>query len=54
MPRTARNAPGGLIYHFINRGVGKQRIFFDDSDYLAFEGVIQETLRKQKRCQERS
>ena len=46
MPRTARNAPGGLIYHVINRGVGKQRIFFDDSDYLAFEGVIQETLVK--------
>ena len=37
MPRTARNAPGGLIYHVINRGVGKQRIFFDDSGYLAFD-----------------
>ena len=24
MPRTARAAPGGMVFHVINRGVGKQ------------------------------
>ena len=46
MPRTARNAPGGMVFHVINRGVGKQQLFFNDDDYLAFERVIQETLEK--------
>ena len=46
MPRTARVAPGGMMYHVINRGVGKNDLFFDDDDYLAFERVIQETLEK--------
>ena len=46
MPRTARVAPGGMIYHVINRGVGKQKVFFSDDDYLAFERVIAETLDK--------
>ena len=40
MPRTARVAPGGMIYHVINRGVGKNDLFFEDDDYLAFERVI--------------
>jgi len=30
MPRTARVGPGGLVYHVINRGVGRQQLFFDD------------------------
>jgi putative transposase len=46
MPRTARNAPGGMVYHVINRGVGKKKLFFKDEDYLAFERVIVETLEK--------
>ncbi len=46
MPRTARIAPGGCVYHVINRGVGRQQLFFDDDDYLAFERVIAETLEK--------
>ncbi len=46
MPRTARVAPAGYIYHVINRGVGRQPLFFDDDDYLAFEQVIAETLEK--------
>jgi len=46
MPRTARLAPGGMVYHVINRGVGKQQLFFSDDDYLAFEQVIVETLEK--------
>ncbi len=35
MPRTARVAPGGMVYHVINRGVGKNTLFFCDDDYLA-------------------
>ena len=46
MPRKARIAPGGMVYHVINRGVGKNDLFFNDDDYLAFERVIQETLEK--------
>ena len=46
MPRTARVALGGLVYHVINRGVGRQQLFFDDDDYLAFESTIAETLEK--------
>ena len=39
MPRTARKAPGGMVYHVINRGVGRNKLFFNDDDYQAFEGV---------------
>jgi putative transposase len=46
MPRTARVAPGGLVYHVINRGVGRQQLFFDDGDYEAFEEIVGETLEK--------
>ncbi len=35
-----------MVFHVINRGVGKQQLFFNDQDYLAFERVIQETLEK--------
>ena len=46
MPRTTRYAPGGYIYHVLNRGVGRQQLFFSDADYLAFERIIVETLKK--------
>ncbi len=46
MPRTARVAPGGVVYHVINRGVGRQQLFFSDDDYLAFARVIAETFEK--------
>lgn len=46
MPRTARLAPGGMVYHVINRGVGKQQLFFNNDDYHAFERVIVESLEK--------
>ena len=44
MPRTARQAPGGIVYHVLNRGVGCMRLFDKDGDYEAFERVIEETL----------
>jgi putative transposase len=44
MPRTARLAPGGYVFHVLNRGNLRARIFDDDGDYAAFEGVLEETL----------
>ena len=35
-----------MVYHVINRGVGKQQLFFNDEDYLAFERIIAETLER--------
>ena len=35
-----------MVYHVINRGVGKNDLFYSDADYLAFERVIRETLEK--------
>src|SRR5215469_1066588 len=44
MPRTARLAPGGMLFHVLNRGVGKTRLFVKDADFEAFEGMIDQTL----------
>ena len=45
MPRASRNFPGGLVYHVLNRGVGRRTLFEKDGDFLAFEKVVEETLR---------
>ncbi len=45
MARPLRYAPGGMVFHVFNRGVGRRTLFEKDADYLAFEKVIQETLR---------
>jgi putative transposase len=42
MPRTARAAVGGMIYHVLNRGNGRQRIFHKQGDYAAFLKVLGE------------
>lgn len=42
MPRPLRTAPGGFVYHVLNRANGKRRIFHSDRDYLAFERVLAE------------
>ena len=44
MPRSARKAPGGMVFHVLNRGVGRRKIFYKDRDYAAFEHVLQSTL----------
>jgi hypothetical protein len=36
MPRTARRAPGGVVFHVLNRGVGRRCIFEKDEDFSAF------------------
>jgi putative transposase len=40
MPRRARQAPGGLVYHVLNRAVGRMKLFTKDADYQAFERVL--------------
>lgn len=42
MPRPPRTAPGGYIYHVLNRANGKRTIFHHDRDYLAFEKILAE------------
>ena len=46
MPRQARHAPGGLIYHVLNRAAGRIQLFDDDADYAAFQRVLVQTLEQ--------
>ena len=34
-----------MVFHALNRGVGKMKVFWTDRDYLAFEETIEQTLR---------
>jgi len=42
MPRNARTAIDGGIYHILNRGNGRQRVFHKDGDYLAFTALLRQ------------
>lgn len=44
MPRTARAIEAGLVYHVLNRGNGRMRLFHKDEDFAAFERVLAEGL----------
>ena len=44
MPRQARRAPGGVIYHVLNRAAGRAELFADAGDYAAFVRVLARTL----------
>ena len=46
MPRTNRILPGGMLFHVLNRGVGRQQLFRKSEDYLAFEETLEETVEK--------
>lgn len=46
MPRINRVAPGGWVFHVLNRGNARQEIFEDDGDYLAFEALLGETAER--------
>jgi hypothetical protein len=41
MPRTARVAPGGMVFHVLNRGVGRMGLLLKDAECAAFERVIE-------------
>ena len=36
-----------MVFHVLNRGVGRQRLFDQPADYAAFEELLEETLAKQ-------
>ena len=46
MPRTARGASGGIVYHVLNRGNGRMRIFRKPEDYQAFCTLLVEGRRR--------
>lgn len=46
MPRPLRTAPGGLVYHVLNRANARRRIFERDGDYLAFERTLAEVQER--------
>jgi putative transposase len=44
MPRRARQAPGGYVYHALNRAVARLPLFQKPADYAAFERLLAEAL----------
>jgi putative transposase len=40
MPRVARVAPGGVVFHVLNRANGRATLFDNDGDYRAFERIL--------------
>ena len=40
MPRIARADASGLWCHVLNRGNGRQRVFADADDYVAFVRLL--------------
>src|SRR4051812_37072669 len=46
MARSLRHAPGGFVYHVLNRAVARLPLFQKDGDYQAFERVLAEALHK--------
>jgi putative transposase len=46
MSRTARVAPGGLVYHAMNRAVARLPLFEKEGDYAAFEQVLCEAHKQ--------
>ena len=47
MARGRRTAVGDLVYHVLNRGVGRLKIFKTTKDYLAFERVLETAQQRQ-------
>jgi putative transposase len=46
MPRQARHAPGGFVYHVLNRAVARLPLLQKDADYEAFLHVLDEARAK--------
>lgn len=44
MSRIARQASGRMVFHVLNRGVGRMRLLEKAADYGAFERVLAEPL----------
>src|SRR5271157_1151522 len=37
-----------MVFHVLNRGVGRRLLFTKEEDFLAFERVVEETLRTRR------
>src|SRR5258706_6286066 len=48
MPRRRRTETGGLVFHVLNRGAKRARLFESASDYKAFENLLAECLERVK------
>lgn len=46
MPRPPRTDVAGEFYHALNRGNGRQTLYHKDTDYEAFERILNEGLEK--------
>jgi putative transposase len=46
MPRTARHAPGGYVFHVLNRAVARLPLFEQEGDYAAFMRVMAEAYKE--------
>ena len=46
MGRPKRSAPGGWVYHVLNRANARMQIFTKDEDFIAFETVLQEAVAR--------
>ena len=45
MPRIAGVSPGGMLFHVLNRGVGRIQIFRAEEDYDAFHRLVEQARR---------
>ena len=46
MPRSARHAPGGFVYHALNRAVARLPLFEKEADYQALDRVLEEAQER--------
>jgi len=46
MARRVRAAAGGMVYHVLNRGVGRMRLFRKAADFAAMERVMDEAVER--------
>ena len=46
MPRRPRTATGGLVYHVLNRRVGRLPLFETPADYTSFETILQQAVEQ--------
>jgi len=46
MPRIARGIGDGFVYHILNRGNSKQKVFHKDKDYEAFIRLMKEAKER--------
>ncbi|MDZ4343764.1 MAG: transposase [Candidatus Binatia bacterium] len=46
MPRHARTAPGGIVYHALNRGNARNELFQKAGDYAAFQRIMAQAMHR--------